>query len=100
MAINCRFAAHALSAQDAWAKTRRLDREFAEPRPKTGLAEIPKWTFHNLRRPQRTGPFELRINSDVADRVPGRVIDGGVGNCDRHAGLDENQLHLSLVMRR
>ncbi|QCO05423.1 tyrosine-type recombinase/integrase [Azospirillum argentinense] len=68
-----------------------LDRKIAERRTKAGLPEMPRWTFHDLRRTLRTGLSELRINSDVAERVLGHVIGGVVGIYDRHAYLDEKR---------
>ncbi|WP_162801137.1 tyrosine-type recombinase/integrase [Azospirillum brasilense] len=69
----------------------RLDAMVAAQRAKAGLPDIDGWTLHDLRRTLRTGLSELRVNSDIAERVVGHVIGGVQGVYDRHAYLDEKR---------
>lgn len=69
----------------------RLDSEVAAQRKKADLPEIDAWTLHDLRRTLRTGLSELKVGSDIAERVIGHVIGGVRGVYDRFAYLDEKR---------
>lgn len=53
--------------------------------------ELPRWTFHDLRRTCRSGLSRLRIPSEVAEAVLAHVFPGVVGIYDRHSYLDEKR---------
>ncbi|MGR0187224.1 tyrosine-type recombinase/integrase [Azospirillum aestuarii] len=69
----------------------RLDAKVAAKRSKAELPDIDGWTLHDLRRTLRTGLSELKIGSDIAERVIGHVIGGVRGVYDRFAYLDEKR---------
>lgn len=69
----------------------RLDAKIAEQREKDNLPSVDDWTLHDLRRTVRTGLSEMRISSDIAERVVGHVISGVQGVYDRHAYMDEKR---------
>ncbi|CAO3445662.1 hypothetical protein [Azospirillum argentinense] len=69
----------------------RLDAQVAAQRAKAELPDIDGWTLHDLRRTLRTGMSELKVGSDIAERVIGHVIGGVRGVYDRFAYLDEKR---------
>ncbi|MGF7178472.1 tyrosine-type recombinase/integrase [Azospirillum doebereinerae] len=74
----------------SWAK-KVLDKKVRARRATEGLEDLRPWTLHDLRRTLRTGLSELRIGSDIAERVIGHTIGGVKGVYDRHAYVDEKR---------
>ena len=79
---------HATGSIERLSLSRAVSRHFAE----CGFQE--KWTPHDLRRTVRTGLAALGVDSMVAERVLGHIIQGIVGVYDQHSYDREKRLAL------
>jgi len=64
---------------------RALDQVIDESRKARGVAPMPHWTLHDLRRTARSLMSRAGVPADIAERVLGHVIPGVRGVYDRHA---------------
>jgi integrase len=53
------------------------------------LADMPHWTFHDLRRTARSLLSRAGVRPDISERVMGHAIPGVEGVYDRHSYSDE-----------
>jgi integrase len=61
-----------------------FDRKLAEV-----LADVPRWTLHDLRRTARSLMSRAKVLSEHAERVLGHAVGGVEGTYDRHTYSDE-----------
>jgi integrase len=70
---------------------RSLDEAVTTMRSTLGLAPMPPWVLHDLRRTGRSLMSRVGIPNDIAERVLGHAIAGVRGVYDRHDYLDEKR---------
>jgi integrase len=63
----------------------------AELRTENRVAELPRWTLHDLRRTARSLMSRAGVPSDHAERCLGHVLSGVRGTYDRHEYLIEKR---------
>lgn len=78
----------------------RIDKLIAETRAAEGLAPLPAWTIHDIRRAVRTGLGALPIPHDVRELVIAHVPPALVQTYDLHAYRDEKRQALTLWSER
>ena len=71
---------------------RRLDAEIAKLRAEAKLPPMPPWRLHDLRRSARSLLSRAKVDPDIAERVLGHALLGGIRRVyDKHAYLAEKR---------
>jgi integrase len=74
----------------------RLDELVNKAGAKKGLAPLPAWTVHDIRRSVATHMARLGIAQEHIERVLGHVVQGVAGTYNRYSYLDEKRAALEL----